>query len=44
MRLWTAIVTEIWAELYIDGRGAHPHTYGAQPVPSAAIQAIPALS
>jgi asparagine synthase (glutamine-hydrolysing) len=26
MRLWTAIVTEIWAEIYLDGRGRHPHT------------------
>jgi asparagine synthase (glutamine-hydrolysing) len=24
MRLWTAIVTEIWAELFLDGRGRHP--------------------
>jgi asparagine synthase (glutamine-hydrolysing) len=24
MRLWTAIVTEIWAEIYLDGRGRYP--------------------
>jgi asparagine synthase (glutamine-hydrolysing) len=24
MRLWTAIVTEIWAEIYLDGRGECP--------------------
>lgn len=24
MRLWTMLATEIWAELYIDGRGRHP--------------------
>ncbi len=24
MRLWTLLVTEIWAEQYIDGRGRHP--------------------
>jgi hypothetical protein len=22
MRIWTAIVTEIWAEIFVDGRGA----------------------
>ncbi len=26
MRLWTAIVTEIWAEIYLDCRGRHPVT------------------
>jgi hypothetical protein len=26
MRLWTAIVTEIWAEIYLDSRGRHPQT------------------
>jgi asparagine synthase (glutamine-hydrolysing) len=24
MRLWTMLVTEIWAEIYLDGRGRHP--------------------
>src|SRR5690606_11856541 len=24
MRLWTAILTEIWAEIYLDGRGRQP--------------------
>lgn len=26
MRLWTAIVTEIWAQIYLDGRGEKPPT------------------
>jgi asparagine synthase (glutamine-hydrolysing) len=26
MRLWTAIVTEIWAEIYLDARGRHPQS------------------
>jgi asparagine synthase (glutamine-hydrolysing) len=26
MRLWTAIVTEIWAEIYVDARGRHPQS------------------
>lgn len=24
MRLWTLIVSELWAQIYIDGRGQHP--------------------
>ncbi|MET0988286.1 MAG: asparagine synthase-related protein, partial [Steroidobacteraceae bacterium] len=30
MRLWTLIVSELWAEIYIDGRGRHPFV-GAEP-------------
>lgn len=30
MRLWTLIVSELWAEIYIDGRGHHPFV-GAEP-------------
>lgn len=30
MRLWTAIVTEIWAGIYLDGRGQHPQRSPAQ--------------
>jgi len=30
MRLWTAIVTEIWAEIYLDNRGRYPQTLAAQ--------------
>jgi hypothetical protein len=26
MRLWTMIVSEIWAQLYLDNRGAKPRT------------------
>jgi asparagine synthase (glutamine-hydrolysing) len=44
MRLWTAIVTEVWAELYLDGRGRHPHarpaSLGAQRAPAIAPGAI----
>jgi hypothetical protein len=44
MRLWTAIVTEIWAEIYLDGRGRYPQNIqvggnvpeGVQAIPSAA--------
>lgn len=33
MRLWTAIVTEIWAEIYLDHRGRHPQFNAAEPAP-----------
>ncbi len=33
MRLWTAIVTEIWAELYLDNRGRPPQTTPAPRLP-----------
>jgi asparagine synthetase B (glutamine-hydrolysing) len=35
MRLWTLIVSELWAEIYIDGRGQHPFA-GTEPVPELA--------
>jgi asparagine synthase (glutamine-hydrolysing) len=34
MRLWTAIVTEIWAEIYLDNRGRHPASIAAESTPS----------
>jgi len=34
MRLWTMLVTEIWAEIYLDGRGRHP--MGATSLPTTA--------
>lgn len=43
MRLWTAIVTEIWAEIYLDQRGRHPATPAAQPGSDWFGQASPAL-
>jgi asparagine synthase (glutamine-hydrolysing) len=44
MRLWTAVVTEIWAEIYLDGRGRHPQTTLApQPTPDWFGHASPAL-
>ena len=44
MRLWTAIVTEIWAEIYLDGRGRHPQTTNAaRRTPDWVGQASPAL-
>ena len=30
MRLWTAIVTEIWAEIYVDNRGRYPPAVAAE--------------
>ena len=30
MRLWTAIVTEIWAEIYLDNRGRHPQSVATE--------------
>lgn len=44
MRLWTAVVTEIWAEIYLDNRGRHPQTTLApQRTPDWLGQASPAL-
>jgi hypothetical protein len=34
MRLWTAIVTEIWAEIYLDNRGRHPQSVATEAAPS----------
>ena len=34
MRLWTAIVTEIWAEIYLDNRGRCPQPLAAEAAPS----------
>jgi hypothetical protein len=34
MRLWTLIVTELWAEMYVDARGRAP-------MPAAATRALP---
>ncbi len=34
MRLWTAIVTELWAEIYVDARGAPP-AHGEPPARAA---------
>lgn len=47
MRLWTAILTEIWAEIYLDGRGRPPlpAAVPAEPratwIPSTTIAATP---
>jgi asparagine synthase (glutamine-hydrolysing) len=44
MQLWTAIVTEIWAEIYLDGRGRHPQaTTAARPTSDWFVGASPAL-
>jgi asparagine synthase (glutamine-hydrolysing) len=41
MRLWTAIVTEIWAAIYLDDRGRHPHLRTAKSGAQQTSAAIP---
>jgi asparagine synthase (glutamine-hydrolysing) len=42
MRLWTLLVTEIWAEIYIDGRGRHPTLASASVAQQASWAEMPA--
>ena len=42
MRLWTMLATEIWAELYIDGRGRHPAPSSALATPRTEWATAPA--
>jgi asparagine synthase (glutamine-hydrolysing) len=44
MRLWTAIVTEIWAEIYLDDRGRHPHLRAAKPSVHPTTAAVPSAA
>jgi hypothetical protein len=40
MRLWTLIVTEIWAEMYLDARGRRPEPASSRETQSARAPAL----
>jgi asparagine synthase (glutamine-hydrolysing) len=44
MRLWTAIVTEIWAEIYLDGRGRYPQNIQVGGNVPEGVRAVPSTA